>query len=126
MSKKLDTHIQTQIEFITNKFPNVDKETVKNIVFTVLGNRTQGFVPAYEIEKQLGLISGYFSRAYKYQHEIKATIIKDEFNLLVKLDDEINTLLHTGYIGCKIDKDEAMHYDITINLTKNTLLGFYK
>ena len=58
--------------------------------------------------------------------------IEDDFEIVhLKIPkstnfDEINKLLNTGYIGCKIDKDEAIHYDITINLTKNTLLGFYK
>ncbi|MDS1371042.1 hypothetical protein [Aliarcobacter butzleri] len=126
MSIKPDLQLQIQIDLLTSKYPTVDKEIVKNIVFTVLGSRTQGFIPAFEVEKTLGLNKGYFSKAHSCSYEIKATIIKDESNLLVKLDDEINKLLQEGYICCKIDRSELEHFDVTISLTKNTLLGFYK
>lgn len=126
MSKKIETKIQTQIEIINSKYPEIDKKIVQDIIFTSLGLRNVGFVPAFEIEKQIGLNKGYFSKAFLCGYDIRANIIKEDSNLLVKLDDEINRLLQEGYICCKIDKDESSHYDITINLTKNTLLGFYK
>lgn len=110
-------------------YPNISKEIIEDIVRKTHSRilKINEFESACSVELKLGLCSGYFSKAFnRGTSEIKAIIIKDGSRLKIKLDDEIKRLLDNDFICCKIKKDDINNFQHTINLTKNTLLGFYK
>lgn len=84
------------------------------------------FKAARKIEKLLGLNKGYFSKALFCKYNIKATIIKDDSAIVVRLDDEIAKHIDAGYVCIKICPDDILDYDFTVKLTQKTTLGFYK
>lgn len=104
---------------------NIDTGIVKDILSNLPSLKVD-YELAFIVEKKLGLRPKYFSNAYSRGYWIKADMFKEHEHLYVKLDDEIKKLLDNNYICCKITKEEINEFDYAIQLTKNTLLGFYK